>query len=184
MSSAIPATVAPPAGHHQQQQEPPAPSPATKRFDPDTRYDELRDQFMFTPSNKRPVLNKFDPDDLSLLEEYKRRQGFYPLRYSVPYLFGLYYFSQHFNVTLLKNPLRKHSVDVSVGPRIRLIYFASIAMFTVPLIHMKYVFRYSSAELYVYEKYKNLVEDYVIARDEAILRAALSEEEGLLTLRK
>ena len=149
-------------------------------FDVDQRYEQLRDRFM--AGTKGPIYRKLEEEDLALLEEYKRRQGLYPLRYSIPYLLGLFYLSQKFSITLLRNPLRKSSVDINVGSRIRLIYFASISMFTVPLIHMKYVFRYSSAEMYVYDKYKNLVEDYVIARDEAILRAALSQDSGLLTL--
>ena len=148
------------------------------------RYLKLREEFYRgLEGQKSPgsqARTSFDPADLDLLEQLRGRTTFHPLLYSVPALFGLYALTHFGNFEFFRNPLRSVSVhQTAVSRRVRQIYVFSFAVTAVPLIHGRFIYQYALAKSAVHRRYKHLVDQYVVLRDEMIFESLIKTETDL-----
>jgi len=137
------------------------------------RYEEIKKGFFDNLEGKPRLKNKYhniDPLDMALLEHMRSRTTFYPLFYTVPAIAFTYIFTHYFDISLLKNPLRKvEPFKIKVSKQVRWVYFGSATMFLVPLIHAHFIVKYAACQLFLHHKYQDLVRKYVVARDDLIL---------------
>ena len=131
----------------------------------------------FDKSLSRDRRKHFDRSDMDMLRVMSEECKWSPLKYSVPVVTLLYILTHKVSLTALRNPLRTYDPSkVQIGSKIRLLYFSLASLIVVPLIHAAPIIRYNGAEFFLYQKYKHLVDEYVVSRDEALLQQLLSGE--------
>ncbi len=108
-----------------------------------------------------------DPKDLDLLDDLKEKTKFYPFVYSVPAVALYYGLTQVTSVSFLRNPLRKvDDFKVKSSRFTRLTFFLSGALIIVPIVHVYHINKYKEALHFAYNRYRPIVDNYVIHRDE------------------
>lgn len=106
------------------------------------------------------------PEDLDLLENLRSQTIWYPFIYSVPATMIFFGITQVFSLSFLRNPLRKvDSFQTKSNKYTRMVFFLSGAFIIMPLTHSYHWNKYQNARHMVYNRYKPLVDRYVLVRD-------------------
>ena len=110
---------------------------------------------------------RFDPHDIELLEDLQNKTKLYPLLYSVPTTAIFYGLTQLLSISMLRNPLRKvDDFKVKSSRFTRLTFFFSGALIIFPIVHIYHINKYKEGLQFTYNRYRPLVDNYVIHRDE------------------
>lgn len=133
------------------------------------RFRGLRDEYLQDYQmgrRKKQYPNRFEEKDIELLETLRDRTVWYPFMYSIPATMLFFGMTQVFSVSLLRNPLRKvDSFQMKSNKYTRLVYFISGSLIIMPLTHAYHWHRYQNARHMVYNRYRPLVDRYVLVRD-------------------
>jgi hypothetical protein len=137
------------------------------------QYQKLKEEYL--EDNAKGVKGKkypkqLDPKDIDLLEDLQNKSKFYPFLFSIPAVAVYYGLTQLLSISLLKNPLRKvDDFKVKSSRLTRLTFFFSGALVIMPIVHIYHVNKFKETQTFVYNRYRPLVDDYVVHRDELTL---------------